>query len=89
MGFDGFLIDFIQGPEEILSVLCQRSGIFNIPVTTQDLSNHEEIQSYKEISKYICGKIFYSIKRAYGSVSTRSSKIRTSRLLTQSSKNKY
>jgi hypothetical protein len=30
LGFDGFIIDYIQAPEEILSVLCGRSNIHNI-----------------------------------------------------------
>ena len=30
MGFESFLLDFIQGPEEILAMLCQRSNVHQI-----------------------------------------------------------
>jgi hypothetical protein len=72
-GFDGYVLDYIQGPDEVLAVLCQRNRLHEIPVAHKDIRDHDGAQSV--FNQYIAAKTAFSTKRAYGGSSTRSTRI--------------
>ena len=73
MGFDGYLLDYIQGPDEVLAVLCQRNRLNEIPVAHKDIRDHDRAQSV--FSGYVAANTSYTTRRAYGGSSTRSTRI--------------
>lgn len=40
-GFDGFIKDFLDGPKEVIQMLCEQSFIYDIPVATKPLSDKQ------------------------------------------------
>ncbi|KNC97459.1 DNA repair ATPase SMC5 [Spizellomyces punctatus DAOM BR117] len=84
LGFDGYLLDYLDGPPQVLSALCQLSKIHAIPVTLSELRNNAEIERERRMHAYISKNIYYMIRRAYGSVSIKATRMKGSRYLTRS-----
>ncbi|TPX60694.1 hypothetical protein PhCBS80983_g01576 [Powellomyces hirtus] len=84
LGFDGYLLDYLEGPPEVLSSLCQLSRIHNIPVASQELRNNTDIEQDRRITAYISKKMSYKVRRAYGNTAVTASQLREARFLNAS-----
>ncbi|KAJ3158631.1 Structural maintenance of chromosomes protein 5 [Geranomyces michiganensis] len=84
MGFDGYLLDYIDGPPEILSVLCQEARLHKIPISSRELTNIAEIERDPRIQAFISVKMSYKIRRAYGNHAVTASQLRDARYLKSS-----
>lgn len=75
MGFDGYVLDFIQGPDEVLAMLCNTSNLHRIPVCKRGLSENQikKMMLFLEhdnipISKFFSGNELFTTSRSkYGS----------------------
>ncbi|KAG7693438.1 hypothetical protein KL951_004459 [Ogataea haglerorum] len=73
--FDGYLVDFIEGPREVIQMVCENDRIHNIPVSHRDIdASIKDTLSYKirnenfPMSEFIAGEAYYSFnKSSYGS----------------------
>lgn len=81
LGFDGYLLDYIQGPDEVLAVLCQRNRLNEVPVAHKDIRDHDRAQSV--FSNYIAANTSFVTRRAYGGSSTRSNRIMAGQMFSQ------
>ncbi|KAI9193711.1 uncharacterized protein BJ171DRAFT_463948 [Polychytrium aggregatum] len=85
LGFDGYLIDYIQGPPEIIQALCHLSNIHRMPVSLSANSvDHERVQNHKGIPRYIAGDMTYHTRFAYGQSTTAVSQLRPAKYLIHS-----
>ncbi|KAH8730592.1 hypothetical protein GQ44DRAFT_768351 [Phaeosphaeriaceae sp. PMI808] len=73
MGFEGYLIDYIQGPDAVLAMLCDnarlnRTAFASRPITEEQ---HASVSS-SAIQKWVSGRDVYQIntRREYGASST-------------------
>ncbi|KAJ3116858.1 Structural maintenance of chromosomes protein 5, partial [Phlyctochytrium bullatum] len=66
MGFDGYLIDFIDAPKEILQVLCQLAHLHTIPVAVKPIANTSLVENDSRLRQYIVNGHMHQIKKAYG-----------------------
>ncbi|KAF2135799.1 uncharacterized protein K452DRAFT_322848 [Aplosporella prunicola CBS 121167] len=68
-GLSGWLIDFISGPEPVLSALCDTRGIHRTGVTLHE-HNDEQYERLLQspISQWVAGRAAYSVsrRREYG-----------------------
>ncbi|KAF3942401.1 hypothetical protein ABW19_dt0209404 [Dactylella cylindrospora] len=64
-GFDGLALDFIDGPEPVLSMLCNSLGIHKIGISKKRLSPDQQnaIKSQKYMSKWVSNGVLTSIIR--------------------------
>ncbi|CAK9436282.1 uncharacterized protein LODBEIA_P08400 [Lodderomyces beijingensis] len=73
LGFEGYLLDYISGPQAVLSMICKSSKLHTIPVTRNRLSEaqiHRLTDSRGNVpfKKFISGDtLFNIIKSKYGS----------------------
>ncbi|KAJ3144260.1 Structural maintenance of chromosomes protein 5 [Geranomyces variabilis] len=81
IGFDGYLLDYIDGPPEILSVLCQEARLHKIPISSRELTETAEIERDPRIQAYISVKMSYKIRRAYGNHAVTASQLRDARYM--------
>ncbi|KAH9247771.1 hypothetical protein BASA81_014609 [Batrachochytrium salamandrivorans] len=79
LGFDGYALDFIDGPEPILSALCQMAFLHTNPVALGKLPNM--VAAEKMLQVFIADNDIYSVKRAYGHSSTRAKRVVNPRYL--------
>lgn len=81
-GFDGYLLDCLDGPEFVLNTLCHAAQIHNLPIGTRELS-HSEVQSIESATKnnrpvfqrYILNNTETKIFRGYNQTSSESQAI--------------
>ncbi|KAJ3219302.1 Structural maintenance of chromosomes protein 5 [Dinochytrium kinnereticum] len=71
LGFDGYLIDFVQAPPEIVRALCQLAGLHMIPVALRPIERMAAIEADSRIRSYYINGYSYSVRRAYGASATR------------------
>ncbi|KAJ3023997.1 Structural maintenance of chromosomes protein 5 [Thoreauomyces humboldtii] len=78
LGFDGYVLDYLEGPPEVLSALCQLSKIHNIPVARRTISNIAQVESNHKIMAYadVATRTVYRIRRGYGSAAVTSNPMR-------------
>ncbi|KAK6508078.1 Structural maintenance of chromosomes protein 5 [Arthrobotrys conoides] len=64
-GFDGLAIDFISGPSEVLSMLCNSIGLHRVGISKSKLSTsqHESAKTGKRMTKWVAGGVSTSIRR--------------------------
>ncbi len=75
LGFDGYITDFINGPPEVIKMLCYEAHINEIPVSKRDFTpqqmervNNLVRNDRNVFIRYVAGGISYSIGRSkYGS----------------------
>ncbi|KAJ1662845.1 Structural maintenance of chromosomes protein 5 [Coemansia sp. RSA 1646] len=80
LGFDGYVLDFIEAPRKVLAALCNRDKIHEIPVARGPV-NHELIESKMLFKEYIADGTRFTITRGrYGS---RAATVTTSRVRAQ------
>ena len=86
-GLEGWALDFIQGPEPVLAMLCGECRLHQTGVTLHDISE-EQYEALREspISSWVSGKASYQItrRREYGpgATSTRVRDLRRGRVWT-------
>lgn len=71
-GFEGYLSDFITGPKEVLSMLCNTSKIHTIPVTKHEMSQQQVDRLIRSsdvpFKKFVAGDTLFNIRTSkYGS----------------------
>jgi len=82
LGFDGYVLDYLEGPEPVLAMLCSEKKIHASAVGLQELSEnqYDRVVQGERISQFACGQKAYRInrRREYGpsAVSTRITMIR-------------
>ncbi|KAJ3240298.1 Structural maintenance of chromosomes protein 5 [Chytriomyces hyalinus] len=83
LGFDGVLIDFVQGHPVYLSALMQYTGVHQTPICLRaDRGfNYNQVDNHSNIQSYACGDYSYSVRGAYGSKSTKSEAMREAQIL--------
>ncbi len=77
-GFDGWALDFVEGPEPVLAMLCSENRLHQTAVTLQNMSEQQyERLRDSPISSWVSGKSSYQItrRREYGPGAT-STKVR-------------
>ncbi|KAJ3254867.1 Structural maintenance of chromosomes protein 5 [Boothiomyces macroporosus] len=82
-GFDGVALDFVEGPDAVISYLCQTSSLHKYPVALNEFgdSDLKRIENSGQFSRFIAGSMITAIKAAYGSQSVRVETMRPARFL--------
>lgn len=78
MGFEAYIIDYIEGPDAVLAMLCDNSRLNRIAHAPRPISNAQyELVSGSAIQKWVSGKDVYQIttRREYGASSTSVTKL--------------
>lgn len=73
-GFDGYLVDFVSGPSEVVQMLCENTHLHEIPISIKGIDSravekfqHWNTQKGNPIVKFIVGDhIYTSNKSRYG-----------------------
>ncbi len=77
LGFDGFVNDYLDGPEPVLAMLCAEKRLHSSALSLKDISEDqfERIQKAESLTQFAGGRQLYRItrRREYGAgaVSTR------------------
>ncbi len=77
LGFDGYVNDYLEGPEPVLAMLCAEKRLHASAVSLRDISDEqfERVQHAERLMQFAAGKQLYRItrRREYGAgaVSTR------------------
>ncbi|AEO54895.1 hypothetical protein MYCTH_39317 [Thermothelomyces thermophilus ATCC 42464] len=77
LGFDGYVSDYLDGPEPVLAMLCAERRMHASAVSLQDISDDqfEQIQRSERLTQFAAGRQLYRITRRKeygpGAVSTR------------------
>jgi len=85
---DGYVVDYLEGPDTVLAMLCAEKKLHASAVALADLSDaqFERIQQGEKINQFAAGKQLYRItrRREYGpgAVSTRVSQVPKGRFWT-------
>lgn len=87
LGLDGYVLDLIEGPEEILSMLCDGRNIHTTAVCFRDMTNEQyEAVSRSPINSWVTATESYQIirRKEYGDqgTSTRTIRLRDPRFFT-------
>ena len=73
LGFDGYVLDFMTGPEPVLVALCEHANVHRIPVALAKVDyTSKGVEQDQRIQNFISNNTSYTVKRAYGQSSTRS-----------------
>ncbi|KAI8807000.1 hypothetical protein BJ742DRAFT_814086 [Cladochytrium replicatum] len=83
LGFDGYLIDYVTGPPEVIAAICKQTNMHNIPVAVREV--HESLS--RQFRSYIANQKRYSSTNAYGVTSVRSDKLRPPRFFVDATDN--
>lgn len=77
LGFDGYVSDYLDGPEPVLAMLCSEKRLHASAVSLRDINDEqfEQIQRAEKLTQFAAGRQFYRItrRREYGpgAISTR------------------
>lgn len=88
LGFDGYVSDYLDGPEPVLAMLCSEKKLHGSAVSLRDINDEqfEQIQRAERLMQFAAGRQFYRItrRREYGpgAVSTRVTQIGKGRFWT-------
>lgn len=81
-GFDGFLSEFVDGPDLVIQAICFQFGLHQIPIAMRDnKTNYRRATEDNKISMYISGNSIFNVKRGYGSTSTSSRQLSEPKIL--------
>lgn len=70
LGFDGFLTDYLEGPKEVIQMLCENLFLNQIPISLQGLTNEQKSYIAKEVEKglnlvkYVNNDEIYTMNRS-------------------------
>jgi chromosome segregation ATPase len=73
MGFEGYMIDYIKGPDAVLAMLCDNARLNRIAYAPRPISDDQHAAvSSSTIQKWVSGKDVFQIttRREYGATST-------------------
>ncbi|KAK6526680.1 Structural maintenance of chromosomes protein 5 [Arthrobotrys megalospora] len=64
-GFDGLALDFISGPSEVLSMLCNSIALHRVGISRARLSaaQNQSVKAGKSMLKWVAGGVFTTIRR--------------------------
>jgi structural maintenance of chromosomes protein 5 len=85
LGFDGYVLDYLEGPEPVLGMLCSEKRIHASAVALRDITDdqQEQVERGDLLSQFACGNRSCRIirRREYGpdGVTTRSEQVRKGR----------
>ncbi|ORY85894.1 P-loop containing nucleoside triphosphate hydrolase protein [Neocallimastix californiae] len=79
-GFDCYVLDLIQGPTEILNVLCKINKIHLIPYSKREI-NANTFDNNSILKKYIINDIEYTKNIRYNLLSIRTRKLKEANIL--------
>ncbi|KAJ5946044.1 hypothetical protein N7454_002883 [Penicillium verhagenii] len=70
LGFEGFLKDFLQGPDPVVAMLCHENGLHRTPVSLKDITDqaYSELVNHQDINSWVSGRQTYNVsrRREYG-----------------------
>jgi chromosome segregation ATPase len=78
-GFEGYMLDYINGPDEVLAMLCDNSRIHQIAYASRPISDEQHTAvSNSPIRTWVSGRETFSIRtrREYNASSTSVTKLR-------------
>ncbi|KAI9101964.1 hypothetical protein DFS34DRAFT_612195 [Phlyctochytrium arcticum] len=81
-GFDGYLLDMVDGPPEVLVAACEKDGIHNLPIASGRVQLTDDVE--RRIGAYISQNVRHKVNSAYGQSSSRATTLRPARILTRS-----
>jgi chromosome segregation ATPase len=82
-GFEGWILDYIQGPDEVLAMLCESAQLHRAAYSPKPLSNEQHSAAEQSpIQSWIAGREKYQVKKRYGQASTRVVQVKTSQFFT-------
>ncbi|EON68806.1 hypothetical protein W97_08064 [Coniosporium apollinis CBS 100218] len=84
-GLDGWALEFIAGPEPVLSMLCDSINLHRTGLTLRDLNGQQfERLSESQIATWVDRKTYYRVtrRREYNASSTMTRQIRPARIWT-------
>lgn len=73
LGFDGWISDYVEGPDPVLSMLCESTKLHRAAFASRTISNDQYSALQRaQINKWVSGKEVYQIttRREYGASST-------------------
>jgi predicted RNase H-like nuclease (RuvC/YqgF family) len=82
MGFQGYLIDYIEGPDAVLAMLCDNSRLHRTAYAARPISDDQHaVVSGSAIQKWVSGRDVYQIttRREYGASSTAVTQLRSAK----------
>jgi hypothetical protein len=85
IGFDGWISDYIQGPDPVLAMLCESTKLHRAAYASRPLSNEQyNTVLRKNLSKFVSGNEIYQIitRREYNASSTSVSQLRNAQFFT-------
>lgn len=86
LGFDGWIGDYIHGPDAVLAMLCDSAKLHRSAYTSRRISDvqYNAIVQAKRISKWVSGKDIYQVttRREYNASSTSVTQIRDAKYFT-------
>jgi hypothetical protein len=88
LGFDGYVSDYLDGPEPVLAMLCSEKKLHASAVSLRDINDEqfEQIQRAERLTQFAAGRQFYRItrRREYGpgAISTRVTQFQKGRFWT-------
>lgn len=81
-GFSGYMIDYIQGPDALLAMLCANTQLHRIAYAAQTISDEQHAAaSSSAIQKWVSGRETFQIttRREYGASSTAVTQLRAAK----------
>ncbi|PWW78494.1 P-loop containing nucleoside triphosphate hydrolase protein [Tuber magnatum] len=77
LGFDGFTLDFIDGPAPVISMLCQECRIHTTPISFREFTaaQNKNMENTR-INRWITGRNMYTLRRRYNQVMTNVTSVR-------------
>jgi chromosome segregation ATPase len=82
MGFEGYLIDYVQGPDAVLAMLCDNARLNRTAYASRPISDDQHAAvSSSHIQKWVSGRDVYQIttRREYGASSTAVTQLKKAR----------
>lgn len=64
LGFDGHILDLVEGPEHNLAHLCEVARIHGVPYSRKGLTVEQQEQVPPSVYKYISENLMYTVKKS-------------------------
>ncbi|CAN9438819.1 unnamed protein product [Alternaria alternata] len=76
-GFEGYMLDYLQGPDEVLAMLCDNNRLHQIAYAANPISDEQhEAVTNSPIHSWVSGVLTNRVVRRYGQASTSVTKLR-------------
>ena len=90
LGFEGYIIDYIHGPEEVLAMLCDNTRLHRIAFASRPITDEQhELVTKSPIQTWVSGNDIYKIttRREYSQSSTSVTQLRPPRFFVEQTVN--